>query len=153
MSIVTTGLVELLGLVNVSQELVRRNKATHKKFLGQATNIMDQDIPVKTGDTLESSGGQENIDGFAVWADTEYAPYNDQGFRHWRSGKRFEGYHYSDHVVDGLNVLYAQEMGKNLTDAIQTLLYRRGIGSPNFLTPFSGFVGSSTFSGVFGAGF
>jgi hypothetical protein len=142
--ITATGLVELLNLVNISVELQKRNAKTNSKFKSQAVDIMTEKTPVLTGDTLASEGDETLIDGFSVFADIDYAIYNDQGT------SKFTGYKYSNKVVETLNTPYLEEMQRNLSDSIESILKRTTNSGLGFINPFTGFQGRSSYSFLFG---
>jgi hypothetical protein len=147
-----TGLVELLNLVNISVELTKRNAKTNANTKRKAEDIFNTNIPVDTGETLAQAGAEDLLDGFSVFTDVEYGPYNDQGFTHYRNGK-IQGYHYSDKTVKDLNIIYAEESSKNLADSIQAILSKTTRSGLGFINPFTGFQGRSTYSFLFGGNF
>ena len=123
MSVRITGLKPLAHLQDIGWEFLKNADRVHKDMSVTADSIFAKNTPVKTGATLASEGVEVMPDGFQVFADIEYSPYNDQGFNHWRNGY-IQGYHYSDKVVDQLNLVYANKMGEALMKAIQTVLSR-----------------------------
>jgi phage gpG-like protein len=108
-------------VIDHSDEVIRLLSSATTKALEEIGLVAEghakKKAPVDTGNLRNSITHVVEGDAAYIGTNVEYAPYQEYGFIHYRSGKRVQGKHYLRDAATGHTSQYRAILKKNLENA------------------------------------